>query len=237
MEKNNIKDVENRTGIAVDSDHAMIIARVKIKLKSAKTLRRHTINRYREPTEELKTQFNDRIRQIYSFTSGSEGIEINNGRFTRAINRAAKECLTKIPIEQKKSYISEETWELIQRKQEARNNGQTQVEKHLTQCVKRQANLDKKKWRLERLEDWTTPRSKWAGIKAEKKMFTPFFYIMKDIHGRPLTLDKKADAFAEYLEKIHWAQIIDQPVEQTNKTLILRHPPPIEAGSITVEEV
>ena len=58
---------------------------------------------------------------------------------------------------------------------------------------------------------------------------------MKDIHGRPVTLDKKADALAEYLEKVHWALIIDQPEEQIDKTLIFRHPPPVEAGSITVE--
>ena len=194
----------------------MIIARIKIKLKSDKTLRRLTINRYREPTDELKTQFHDRIWQIYSFTSGSEGIEVNNDRFAHAISRTAKECLTKIPCEQMKSYISEETWELIQKRQEARNNGQTQVEKHLTQCVKTQAKLDKKKWRLKRLEDWTTPKSKWAGIKPEKKAFTPSFYKLKDIHGRPVTLDKKADALAEYLEKVRWAQIIHQPEEQTD---------------------
>jgi len=99
--------------------------------------------------------------------------------------------LIKFLFEQKKSYISEETWELIQRRQEARNNGQTQVEKHLTLCVKRQAKLDIKKWRLDRLEDWKTPKSKWAGIKFEKKVFTPSFYKMKDIHGRPVTLDKR----------------------------------------------
>ena len=199
--RNSIKNVESRTDIAVDSDHAMIIARVKIKLKNDKTLRRHTINRSREPTEALKTQFNDRIREIYSFISGSKGIEVNNTRFTHAISKATKECLIKIPFEQKTSYISEETWQLIQRRQEARNNGQTQVEKHLTLCVKRQAKLDKKKWRLDRLEDWKTPKSKWAGIKFEKKVFTPSFYKMKDIHGRPVPLDKKADALAEYLEK------------------------------------
>ena len=102
--KNSIKDVESRTDIAVDSDHAMIIARIKIKLKSAKTMRRRTINRYREPTEALKTQFNDRIRETHSFTSGSKGIEVNNARFTHAISKAAKERLTKIPFEQKKCY-------------------------------------------------------------------------------------------------------------------------------------
>ena len=34
-------------------------------------------------------------------------------------------------------------------------------------------------------------------------------------------------------KKLHWAQVIDQPEEQIDKTLILRHPPPIEVGSIT----
>jgi len=47
------------------------------------------------------------------------------------------------------------------------------------------------------------------GRKLRKKAFTPFFCKMKDIHGRPETLDKKVDALAEYLEKVHWAQIID----------------------------
>ena len=183
--RNSIKNVESRTDIAVDSDHAMIIARVKIKLKNDKTLRRHTINRSREPTEALKTQFNDRIREIYSFISGSKGIEVNNTRFTHAISKATKECLIKIPFEQKTSYISEETWQLIQRRQEARNNGQTQVEKHLTLCVQRQAKLDKKKWRLDRLEDWKTPKSKWAGIKFEKKVFTPIHTIFLQDERHP----------------------------------------------------
>ena len=96
--------------------------------------------------------------------------------------------------------------------------------------------MDKKKWRLERLEDWTTPKSKWAGIKFEKKCLHGLFK-MKDTHGRPVTLNKKADALAEYLEKVHWAQIIEQPEGKIDKTLIFRHPPPIEAGSIKVEEV
>ena len=71
-----------------------------------------------------------------------------------------------------------------------------------------------------------------GGNQIWEKVFTPSFYKMKDIHGRPVTLNKKADALAEYLEKVHWAQVIEQPEEKIDETMIFRHSPPIEAGSI-----
>ena len=91
---------------------------------------------------------------------------------------------TKISPIQKKHYISEEAWTLIENRQTARANGNTALEAQLNDSIKRLVKRDKKRWKLDLLEDFSTSKSKWSGIKLQKSDFKPTFYNLRDINGR-----------------------------------------------------
>ena len=64
-----------------------------------------------------------------------------------------------------------------------------------------------------------------------------FFYKLKNIHGQSVPLDKKADALVEYLEQRHWACIQHLPPDKVDKREVVDTQPPINIGSITIEEI
>ena len=84
---------------------------------------------------------------------------------------------------------------------------------------------------------FSSARAKWKGVKLEKSTFKPSFYKLKDIHGQSFPLDKKADGLAEYLEKRHWACIQHLPPDKVDKREVVDTQPPINIGSITIEEI
>ena len=182
-------------------------------------------------------RFNDDIRANFDFCSSRDGVQVNNKNFSQAIKQAAEKFLTKIPTEQKQAYLSEATWGLIENRQVARAQSNSDLEQQLNAAIKRSARCDKKKWKLRMLEDVSSARAKWKGIKLEKSTFKPSFYKLKNIHGQSVPLDKKADALAEYLEQRHWACIQHLPPDKVDKREVVDTQPPINIGSITIEEI
>ena len=103
----------------------------------------------------------------------------------------------------RKSYISEVTWKLIDKRQEARSNGDADLEKELTKKIKTQADSDKKKterrfWRTMRKAQ--IKQKRWEGNKAEKMSYTPNFTKLKDIRGNRVPHGSKSEATAKFLE-------------------------------------
>jgi hypothetical protein len=82
---------------------------------------------------------------------------MNNKNFSQAINQAAEKLLTKIPTEQKQAYLSEATWNLIENRQAARAQSNSDLKQQLNAAMKRSARCDKKKWKLRMLEDFHPP--------------------------------------------------------------------------------
>ena len=119
----------------------------------------------------------------------------------------------------------------------ARAHSNVNLEQQLNAAIERSARCDKKKWKLRMLEDFSSARAKWKGIKLEKSTFKPSFYKLKDIHGQSVPLNKKADALAEYLEKRHWARIEHLPPDKVDKREVMDTKPLINTGSITIEEI
>jgi len=77
---------------------------------------------------------------------------MNNKNFSQAINQAAEKLLTKIPTEQKQA-----TWNLIENRQAARAQSNSDLKQQLNAAMKRSARCDKKKWKLRMLEDFHPP--------------------------------------------------------------------------------
>ena len=56
--KNIVRDVESKPGIAINSDHAMIVAKIKLKLKGELKTKSEGVKRYRSPKEEQIDNYN-----------------------------------------------------------------------------------------------------------------------------------------------------------------------------------
>ena len=65
----------------------------------------------------------------------------------------------------KKTHISTNTWDLIQRKQAAHKNHDDDTVKTLTTRIKYEAKRDKKDFISRSLEEFLGPNLQWAGIK------------------------------------------------------------------------
>ena len=89
-------------------------------------------------------RFNDDIRANFDFCSSRDGVQVNNKNFSQAIKQAAEKFLTKIPTEQKQTYLSEATWGLIENRQAARAQSNSDLEQQLNAAIKRSARCDKK---------------------------------------------------------------------------------------------
>ena len=125
---------------------------------------------------------------------------------------------------------------MIENRQTARANGNTALEAQLNDSIKRLVKRDKKRWKLDLLEDFSTSKSKWSGIQLQKSDFKPTFYNLRDINGRKVPLDKKAETLAEYLELKQWAPVNDLQPTRDNLTPATISNPIFEVGSITLEE-
>ena len=117
------------------------------------------------------------------------------------MKKAAQEKLTKIEREQKQSYITEETWNLIKERQKSREDGDFMKEDALTKEIKKKADRDKLNYELDQFNEYAGQREKWIGIKFSKKIHTPNFTKLKDIRGNRVPHGQRAEASAEYLEK------------------------------------
>ena len=235
--RNSILNVESRTDIAFDSDHVILTANIRIKLGAEPRTPKRKIDRYRTPDDSQKRSFNNSIRSMFNYIANQGSVHANNREFSNVLKLAASNALTRKPTEQKRSYISAEAWNAIQSRQQARAQGNIALEQQLNQQIKQLVKRDKKRWKLDLLEDMSTAKNKWKGIKMEKSTFKPSFYKMQDIHGQPVPLEKKADAIAEYLERKHWAPIDHQSPPKENLRQVISTPPLIETGPITAEEV
>ncbi len=130
--RNNILDVSAMPTIAINTDHALVKTILRIKLRGEIKDKEENVARYRKPTEEEEEQYNTFIweamnkRQEEHWNKDKQFEE-----FTKAMHAAAQTHLTEISPEQRKNYISKETWDLIKGRQTQRQLGEAEKEKGL----------------------------------------------------------------------------------------------------------
>ena len=106
----------------MDSDHALMIADVHLKLAQKKRDKRKSIpQNYKTPTQNQKHAYN-----LFVEPKIEEQRQLNNWSCAAAFDifadiliESAEKYFTCIPVEQKKPYVSEATWGLIEAKQKA----------------------------------------------------------------------------------------------------------------------
>ena len=114
--RNSFHNVETSLPQAITSDHKVLMAHIKTKLAKPRTKTLPSRKHYRQPTDEQMQDFNRHVeREIQDkFTQVvKDPFQI----WASALLTAAENTLTQIPPEQRKPYLSEETWNLLTVKQ------------------------------------------------------------------------------------------------------------------------
>ena len=89
---------------------------------------------------------------------------------------SATNNLTQIGKKQKQSYISNETWNVIEERNACRANVDTDKEKDLNKQIKKKADADKLSYTINKLQQGIHLKEKWQGIKDGTSKFVPTFY-------------------------------------------------------------
>ena len=110
----------------MNSDHALLIARVKVKLATKKKHQIPTRIKYREPTAQLKA-YNESFRQrIARRKLDRSDCKPRTKDIAEAVTLAASQHLTRVPITlitQNKDYLCDRTWHIIVEKEKAIEDG------------------------------------------------------------------------------------------------------------------
>ena len=235
--KNSVVDVSSKPELAFNSDHCLVISTIKIRLKRQPTETNEPIIRYRNPTKQQKHEYNRRLSLNETWYE-DQTIDLDErmrGLMEDMLNRAA-ENFTPIPPKQKQSYLTEKTWNLITKRQEAHEKGNEEECTKLSKQIRKAADKDKFEFQKSEFEKGATQKEKWEGIKTAKKNYTPTFTKMKDIRGNRVLPDKQADAKAEYLAEIQWKKP-EATAKKTNPRKIITHNLHITENEITIREL
>ena len=198
--------MESKPGIAINSDHAIIVAQIKLKLKGELKKKAEGIKRYRSPNEHQIELYNKEINEKMSaYTADQQGNPSEQLTFVVAcLADSASNNLTEISPHQKKSYITEPTWEQIEKRNVCRQQGDIDEEQVLNKKIKKMADTDKELFTVNKLEQAAGQKEKWQGIKDCKSKFVPNFTKQRDIRGNRVPPGKKSESIAEYLSEIQW---------------------------------
>ena len=114
--------------------------------------------------------------------------------------------MEKMPNGKRKNYITRNTWNQIEKRNELRSNGAPSQEVHrLIKEISKQARLDRRNHLIEKFnENPNDPNKKglWRAVKDLKRKFTPQYAHMKNLHGARAPITERAQTIATYLEKI-----------------------------------
>ena len=95
-------------------------------------------------------------------------------------------------------------------------------------------------FRLETFKDELDIRSKWMGLKALRKGYTPAPYHRKNQGGAHIALHNRAEAAATYLSTVQWGQEHEgdeQPQAQPRVNKVITEEVNIKLDNVTTEEM
>ena len=94
--------------------------------------------KYRKPNPEQKNKFNQYIKEHReALMNGPDTLQSRMTEFMQIIKKAAETTLTEVPPKQQKNYISEETWNLMERRQTAHEAGNKEEYEKLHKAIKK----------------------------------------------------------------------------------------------------
>ena len=216
--KNSITNVEHVHETILDSDHALIIADMRIRFARKNGQKQHHahIPKFYSPSPVELQQYNA-IVQKHIEMEKRNGMWTANSAFANLADvliSAGKATLHSKPKQQKKDYISLETWQKIEEKQQALQDGQFEYAKQLTRTIRSLARRDKEQATLQELEAIDRDGYKWDGLKRARKTFQPRRYKFKNKYGEYISEKAFPETAADYFAEVQWAAPVDSQLDQ-----------------------
>ena len=228
--KNCVKDAASQSTFCFDSDHYLVVARIEVKLKIPEA-RKRPVLKFRQPDGVQLQIYN---RHVTQNSLNHNGLTMKN--FISIIAQASRSAFNPVPAMQRRCYISQHTWALIEQRQAAHTECNSQTVKDLTRRIKCEARKDKRKFLLESLKESVDSRSQWKAIKNLKKKSTPNFTKLKDKDGNRVGPHRRAEAIAEYLSDVQWKEPV-LPPPQPFRRAVIADPAPCPTDNIQLHEL
>ena len=229
MWRRSLTDVRVYRGAEVDSDHYLVMAKVKVKLRSAKQRRKQEkkIDLNRLKKEEIQEQYTVEINNRFAALQNPNNTTAQEDWENFRINtmEAAKETIGFVNRDRKK-WISDTTWSLIEERRQAKSamegdegsDIKKQTYKDINKKVKCSARRDRRKWNHEKLEEIEHAAQK----KDSRKVFStvrelcceskPASNLVKDKQGNILkTENEQIRRWAE-----HFQEVLNRPEPTVN---------------------
>jgi hypothetical protein len=160
--KHTVIDCESRKDLHRDSDHIPIHAKITTSMKRQnKADQEKGATKYYKPNNEQKLEFNRAIFELLNDPGEEERLEPGAGNpaptlqlWIRNINIAAESHLSKVSDEKRQDYISQETWKLIQARNQKQKEGDLNKEVNkLNKEIKKRTFKDRKQKKLEEFNE------------------------------------------------------------------------------------
>ena len=170
--QNIITNVEAKQHKVPDSDHYPVTATVRIKLRKPKPPADPTKIKFTRPQEGHNGHYNKIIDEQFQNTPINE---IYWEDFSSTLISAAK---TAFPIQEqrpRKDYISAETWQLIQQRQQLSqhdHNNHEQIQT-LRKQIRNAARKDRDHYLVDKVNKDLNIRDQWFGVEMIKQPFSP----------------------------------------------------------------
>ena len=143
--KNAIRNTYTSFVHAVDADHKLLVTNVKFKLK-VNPPKNHPQNmKLRKPDRLQLAQYNATVTQKATHELNiSSATDLSFEQPSDILLQSAKETLPYKPPEQKKEYISQTTWELLELKWQAMENQDWDLAETISKDITIQAKKERK---------------------------------------------------------------------------------------------
>ena len=138
------------------------------------------------------------------------------------MQKIAKQTFTMIPTNPRREYLSAHTWNLLQSRQEAQEQGNYQTANELITKIKQEVRKDKETSLIQQLEEIEGNSYKWTGIKRMRSRPNLKFTKFKDKDGNRIARIQYPQKAAEYLAHEQWIQCLTHgqfPIRDTDFTM------------------
>jgi len=194
-------DVQSRRDIAFDSDHLVLESCISMK-PPPRLLDTEPLHKYSKPSTDQWVRYN---QECHKFLSSDQ---VCFQTLVQGILQAAAGALEKVPPGKKKTYITKNTWDKIEKRNQCRRNGApTNQIRSLNKEIAKSARLDRRNHLIEQFNENPNDPNKtglWRAVRQLKIKFIPQYVQMKNGAGERVPLTSRAETIAEYLETNHW---------------------------------
>ena len=199
--KNAITNVESTCCHVVTSDHKLLIANMRIKLAKRSTKKDTKIYKFRPPNNEQIAQYNDIISQkLEEYLS--QDVQDPFDIWAKVLHESSQAVFSPIPAEQKKSYISDETWHLLCQKSDKNRDRDMDAAKELEKQIRKRVRRDKRNHVQSQLEEMDAQGYKWHGLKRLRKKYHPKYTRFRNTDGNYIAENRFPSAAADYLATV-----------------------------------